>query len=449
MPSRYIANTPDEQKRMLGVIGAGSIEELLVKIPAKARLARPLGVAAAMAETDLIRHLKAFAGKNADADSHVCFMGAGSYDHYIPSPINHLISRGEFFTAYTPYQPEASQGTLRTIYEYQTMIAELTGMDVANASIYDGASSLAEAALMAHATTDRNEIVLSRGVHPLYKRVTATYCDGPGLRLRDVAAPDGVTDLEAANKVVGAKTAALVVQTPNFYGCLEDVAAAAEIAHAAGALLVVVADPVNLGVLEAPGKLGADIVVGEGQGIGVPMSFGGPNLGVFAAKKDLVRRMPGRLVGATVDIDDARGFVLTLQTREQHIRRAKATSNICTNVALCALMATVYLATLGRRGLVRVGELSTAKAHYTAERLAKIPGVSLRFPAPFFKEFALKLPKAPDRVVTRLAKQGFLAGVPLKTFDRALADCLLVAVTEKRTKAEIDAFAAAIEKAVA
>jgi len=449
MPSRYIANTPDEQKRMLGVIGAGSIEELLVKIPAKARLARPLGVAAAMAETDLIRHLKAFAGKNADADSHVCFMGAGSYDHYIPSPINHLISRGEFFTAYTPYQPEASQGTLRTIYEYQTMVAELTGMDVANASIYDGASSLAEAALMAHATTDRNEIVLSRGVHPLYKRVTATYCDGPGLRLRDVAAPDGVTDLEAAKKVVGAKTAALVVQTPNFYGCLEDVAAAAEIAHAAGALLVVVADPVNLGVLEAPGKLGADIVVGEGQGIGVPMSFGGPNLGVFAAKKDLVRRMPGRLVGATVDIDDARGFVLTLQTREQHIRRAKATSNICTNVALCALMATVYLATLGRRGLVRVGELSTAKAHYTAERLAKIPGVSLRFPAPFFKEFALKLPKAPDRVVTRLAKQGFLAGVPLKTFDRALADCLLVAVTEKRTKAEIDAFAAAIEKAVA
>jgi glycine dehydrogenase subunit 1 len=449
MPSRYIANTPDEQKRMLGLIGAGSIEELLVKIPAKARLPRPLGIAAAMAETDLIRHLKAFAGRNADADSHVCFMGAGSYDHYVPSPINHMILRGEFFTAYTPYQPEASQGTLRTIYEYQTMIAELTGMDVANASIYDGASSLAEAALMAHATTDRNEIVLSRGVNPLYKRVTATYCAGPGLRLRDIAAPDGVTDLDAAKKAVGAKTAALVVQTPNFYGCLEDVAAAAEIAHAAGALLVVVADPVNLGVLEGPGKLGADIVVGEGQGLGVPMSFGGPNLGVFAAKKELVRRMPGRLVGVTVDSDGARGFVLTLQTREQHIRRAKATSNICTNVALCALMATIYLATLGRRGLVRVGELSTAKAHYAAERLTKVPGVSLRFPAPFFKEFLLKLPKPPERVVTRLARQGFLAGVPLKSFDRALADCLLVAVTEKRTKAEIDGFAAALEKAVA
>jgi glycine dehydrogenase subunit 1 len=449
MPSRYIANTPDEQKRMLGLIGAGSIEELLVKIPAKARLPRPLGVAAAMAETDLIRHVKAFAARNADADSHVCFMGAGSYDHYVPSPINHMILRGEFFTAYTPYQPEASQGTLRTIYEYQTMIAELTGMDVANASIYDGASSLAEAALMAHATTDRNEIVLSRGVNPLYKRVTATYCAGPGLRLRDIAAPDGVTDLDAAKKAVGAKTAALVVQTPNFYGCLEDVAAAAEIAHAAGALLVVVADPVNLGVLEGPGKLGADIVVGEGQGLGVPMSFGGPNLGVFAAKKELVRRMPGRLVGVTADSDGARGFVLTLQTREQHIRRAKATSNICTNVALCALMATIYLATLGRRGLVRVGELSTAKAHYAAERLTKVPGVSLRFPAPFFKEFLLKLPKPPERVVMRLAKQGFLAGVPLKSFDRGLADCLLVAVTEKRTKAEIDRFAAALEKAVA
>jgi glycine dehydrogenase subunit 1 len=449
MTSRYIANTPDEQKRMLGVIGAASLEELLGRIPAKARLPRPLGLPAAMAETDLIRHLKALAARNADADSHVCFMGAGSYDHYVPSPINHLISRGEFFTAYTPYQPEASQGTLRTIYEYQTMIAELTGMDVANASIYDGASSLAEAALMAYAATGRREIVLSRGVNPLYRRVTATYGDGQGVRLRDLDAPAGVTDLAAAGTVVGPKTAALVIQTPNFYGCLEDVAAAAEVAHAAGALLVVVADPVNLGVLEGPGKLGADIVVGEGQGLGVPMSFGGPHLGVFAAKSELVRRMPGRLVGATVDRDGECGFVLTLQTREQHIRRAKATSNICTNVALCALMATIYLATLGRRGLVRVGELSTAKAHYAADRLGRVPGVSLRFAAPFFKEFALKLAKPPERVVARLARQGILAGVPLKTFDRNLADCLLVAVTEKRTKAEIDAFATALEKAVA
>ena len=447
MASRYIANTPAEQDQMLRVIGAASVEELLVKIPPKARLSRPLALPPALAETDLIRHLKTLADTNADADRYACFLGAGSYDHYVPSPINHLVLRGEFFTAYTPYQPEASQGTLRTIYEYQTMIAELTGMDVANASIYDGASSVAEAVLMAHAATERTEVVVSR-VNPLYRRVTATYCEGPRMRLRDAGAPGGTTDLAAATRLCGPKTAALVVQSPNFYGCLEDIASAAEIAHAAGAVLIVVADPVNLGVLEAPGKLGADLVVGEGQGLGVPMSFGGPNLGVFAAKRELVRRMPGRLVGATVDRDGRRGFVLTLQTREQHIRRAKATSNICTNVALCALMATIYLATLGRHGLVKVGELSAAKAHYAAERLSKVSGVALRFQAPFFKEFTLKLPKPPDRVVARLAKERILAGVPLKAFDRALADCLLVAVTEKRTKEEIDAFAQALERAV-
>jgi glycine dehydrogenase subunit 1 len=444
MASRYIANTPAEQREMLRTVGAQSIEDLLVKIPPKARLSRPLALPPALAEADLVRHLRELAAMNADADRFACFMGAGSYDHFVPSPINHLILRGEFFTAYTPYQPEASQGTLRTIYEYQTMIAELTGMDVANASIYDGASSLAEAALMAHAATERDEIVLARGVNPLYRRVVATYCDGPGIRLRDVPAPDGALDLEAARALVTKKTAALVVQSPNFYGVLEDVAAAAEIAHGAGALLIVVADPVNLGVLEAPGRLGADIVVGEGQGLGVPMSFGGPNLGVFAAKSALVRRLPGRLVGATVDRDGARGFVLTLQTREQHIRRARATSNICTNVALCALMATIYLSTLGKQGLQRVGELSAAKAHYAAEQLTKIPGVSLRFARPFFKEFALRLPKSPASVVTRLARRRILPGVPLKTYDRALADSLLVAVTEQRTREEIDAYAAAL-----
>jgi glycine dehydrogenase subunit 1 len=444
MASRYIANTAAEQRDMLKTIGAASVEDLLVKIPPKARLSRPLALPPALAEAELVRHLRDLAAKNADADRYTCFMGGGSYDHFVPSPINHLISRGEFFTAYTPYQPEASQGTLRTIYEYQTMIAELTGMDVANASIYDGASSLAEAALMAHAVTERTEIVLARGVNPLYRRVVATYCDGPGIRLRDVPAPDGGLDPAAARKLVTKRTAALVVQSPNFYGCLEDVGAAAEVAHDAGALLIVVADPVNLGVLEAPGRQGADIVVGEGQGLGVPMSFGGPNLGVFAARSALVRRMPGRLVGATVDRDGRRGFVLTLQTREQHIRRAKATSNICTNVALCALMATIYLATLGKQGLQRVGELSAAKAHYAAERLTQIPGVSLRFGRPFFKEFTLRLPKAPASVVGRLARRRILAGVPLKAYDRALGDCLLVAVTEQRTKEEIDSFAAAL-----
>src|SRR5215813_10997495 len=398
MAWRYIANTPDEQKKMLGVIGAGSLEDLLVKIPPKARLPRSLGLTPALAETDLIRHMMALAARNASAESHVSFLGAGSYDHYIPSPINHMVLRGEFFTAYTPYQPEASQGTLRTIYEYQTMIAELTGMDVANASIYDGASSLAEAALMAHSITGRNELAVAGGVNPLYRRVVETYVDGPGLKLREVPSPDGVIDRDAARRVVGAKTAALIVQSPNFYGCLEDVAAAAELAHAAGAVLVVVSDPVNLGVLEAPGRQGADIVVGEGQGLGVPLSFGGPYLGVFAAKNELVRRMPGRLAGATVDLDGSRGFALTLQTREQHIRRAKATSNICTNVALCALMATIYVAIMGKRGMRKVGELATAKAHYAAQAFTRVPGVRLRFGAPFFKEFALQLPKPPERV---------------------------------------------------
>jgi glycine dehydrogenase subunit 1 len=446
---RYLPNTPDNQRAMLEVIGARGIEDLLTKIPAKARLSRPLALPSALAETDLVRHLRALAAENGDADTYACFLGAGAYDHYIPSPINHLVSRGEFFTAYTPYQPEASQGTLRTVYEYQTMMAELTGTDVANASIYDGASSLAEAALLAQSATGRAEVALAGSLHPLYRRVVATYCAGPGLKLRDVPAPEGVIDLDAARKLIGPRTAALVVQSPNFYGCLEDLAAAAELAHGAGALLVVVADPVNLGVLEAPGRLGADLVVGEGQGLGVPLSFGGPYLGVFGARQDFVRRLPGRLVGATVDLEGQRGFVLTLQAREQHIRRAKATSNICTNVALCALMATIYVAILGKRGLRRVGELSMAKAHYAAERLSRVPGVSLRFAAPFFKEFTLRLPASPERVVARLAKQRILAGVPLKGFDRRLADCLLVAVTEKRSREEIDAFAEALAHAVA
>jgi glycine dehydrogenase subunit 1 len=446
---RYLPNTPQNQRAMLDAIGVRSIDDLLTRIPPKARLSRPLHLPAALAEVDLMKHMRDLAGANADADGYLCFLGGGAYDHYVPSPINHLISRGEFFTAYTPYQPEASQGTLRTIYEYQTMIAELTGMDVANASIYDGGSSLAEAALMAHGVTGRPEIVLSAGVNPLFRRVVATYGAGPGLRLRDAPADGGTTDAAAARRLLGSKTAAFVVQSPNFYGCLEDVAAAAELAHAVGAVLVVVSDPVNLGVLEAPGRQGADLVVGEGQGLGVPLSYGGPYLGVFAAKQEFVRRVPGRLVGATVDVDGRRGFTLTLQTREQHIRRAKATSNICTNVALCALMATIYVAILGKQGLRQVGELSMAKAHYAAERLSQVPGVSLRFPAPFFKEFTVKLPKPVERVVVRLARDRILAGVPLKAFDRKLADCLLVAVTEKRTREEIDTLVAALAKAVA
>src|SRR5258705_2007075 len=301
---------------MLGTIGASSIEDLLVKIPPKARLSRPLGFHAAMAETDLVRHLRALAAKTASADDSACFLGAGSYDHIVPSPINHLISRGEFFTAYTPYQPEASQGTLRSIFEYQTMMAELTGMDVANASIYDGASSLAEAVLMAHAVTGRNETAFSRGINPLYGQVVETYCEGPDLRLKRVPLADGVTDLDALRRAVTERTAAVVVQYPNFLGCLEDVREAGAVAHGKGGPPVGGGGPVKLGFLAPPGPLGADIVVGEGQGLGVPLSYGGPNLGGFACRAGLVRRMPRRLGGATGDRAGHRGYVLTLHTRE-------------------------------------------------------------------------------------------------------------------------------------
>jgi len=446
---RYISNTLAQQKEMLRVVGAASIEDLLSPIPPKARLSRPLNVPAARAEADLVRYMSQLAARNANVDDFVCFLGGGAYDHHIPSPINHLISRGEFFTAYTPYQPEASQGTLRTIYEYQTMMAELTGMDVANASLYDGASALAEAALMAHAVAERTELVISRGVNPRSRQVVATYCEGPRLRIREVPVAGGATDPEALRRVVTSKTAGVLIQSPNFFGCLEEVAQAAEIAHGAGALLIISVDPLSLGLLAPPGTLGADIVVAEGQGLGVPLSYGGPYLGVFATNHELLRRIPGRLVGATVDRDGKRGFVLTLQTREQHIRREKATSNICTNVALCALMATIYLALMGKQGLRKVGELSLAKAHYAADALTKIPGVRLRFTAPFFKEFVLQLPKSPERIVKRLAKEKILAGLPLKPFDRALKDCLLVAVTEKRTRQEIDAYVQALSQAVA
>jgi len=433
---------------MLRAAGARSVEDLLTRIPARARLARPLNLPPALSEAELVRQMRRLAAANAHADDFVCFMGAGAYDHHVPSAINHLISRGEFFTAYTPYQPEASQGTLRTIYEYQTMIAELTGMDVANASIYDGGSALAEAALMAHSITGRPELVVSRAVHPLYRRVMGTYCASLRLPIRELPAEDGTSDREALKRAVSGKTAAVILQSPNFFGCLEELADAAEVAHAAGALFVAVVDPVSLGLLAPPGAAGADIVLGEGQGLGIPLSYGGPNLGLFATRKELVRRMPGRLAGATVDLDGERGFVLTLQTREQHIRREKATSNICTNVALCALMATIYLALLGKHGLRKVGELSLAKAHYAAEALTRVPGVSLRFGAPFFKEFVLQLPIAPERVVRRLLREKILAGVPLKPYDRSLGDCLLVAVTEKRTREEIDAYADALARAV-
>ncbi len=446
---RYLATTPAQRAEMLRTIGVPDLEALLERIPAKARLGRELALPPALAEAELIAEVRALAERNADVGRYVSFLGGGAYDHHVPSAIGHLLLRSEFFTAYTPYQPEASQGTLRSIYEYQTMVCELTGMDVANASLYDGGSALAEAALMAHGVTEREEIVLSAAVSPLARRVVATYCEGPRLPVRLVPWADGLTDLDALRRAVSERTACVMVQYPNFFGCLEDLDAVGALARERGALFVVSVDPIALGLLRPPGEAGADIVVGEGQGLGSPPSYGGPYLGLFACRRELVRRMPGRLAGATVDREGRRGFVLTLQTREQHIRREKATSNICTNVALVALAATIYLALMGKAGLRSVATLSTAKAHYAAEVLSRVPGVSLRFGAPFFKEFALRLPRSPGRVLRALRRRRILGGVPLGPFDRTLRDSILVAVTEKRTRAEIDAYAEALAAAVA
>lgn len=441
---RFIPNTESQRAEMLRTIAASSVEALFAPIPKALRLGRPLRLPEALWEFELTKEMLALAGQNSSMDGHVSFLGGGVYDHFLPTVVDHIISRSENYTPYTPYQPEASQGILRSIYEYQTMVAELTGMDVANASLYDGGSALAEAALMAHGVTGRDRLVCSKAVHPLYRRVMATYCEGPGLQIKEVPWGDGTTDLNALERAVTDKTAGVILQYPNFFGCLEELEQAATMAHRQGALLIVCVDPIAMGLLRSPGEAGADIVVGEGQSMAIPPSFGGPNLGLFACRQELVRRMPGRLVGATLDSRGQRGFVLTLQTREQHIRREKATSNICTNVALVGLAATVYLALVGKQGLRQIGELCLAKAHYAAKALGAVDGVRVRFGAPFFKEFVLELPKSPDRVIRALAKRKILPGLALKPWYRDLKNGLLVAVTEKRTREEIDAFASSL-----
>jgi glycine dehydrogenase subunit 1 len=374
-----------------------------------------------------------------DADHTVSFVGGGMYDHFIPSAIRHLAGRSEFLTSYTPYQPEVSQGTLQGIYEFQSMICALTGLDVANASMYDGASATAEAMMMARAITGRNRVTLAGSLHPQYMETVRTYAHGPGIAVDVVACPDGGVDADALRKAVSDQTACAIIQHPNFFGNLEDMTALEPVVHGVGALLVMVVDPIALGLLKPPGAYGADIAVGEGQALGNAMSFGGPALGFFAVKEEYVRRLPGRIAGQTVDQQGRRGFVLTLQAREQHIRRDKATSNICTSQQLNALMATIYMALMGKQGLGRVAELCLQKSHYAAERIAAIPGYRLRFDRPFFKEFVVHTPGNPSAVIHELAKEGVLAGVSLRRFPAFdLEDGLLIAVTERRTRAQID-----------
>ncbi|GIX07092.1 MAG: glycine dehydrogenase [Candidatus Poribacteria bacterium] len=445
----YVPHTEAERREMLQAIGVSSIEELFADIPAALRRTHwnlPQG----LSELEVVRHLTALAEKNETLDRYVCFLGAGAYDHYIPAVVEALVSRGEFATAYTPYQPEVSQGTLQAIFEYQSLICELTGMPVANASMYDGASALAEAALLAlNAARNREEILLLRSIHPEYRTTVRTYLTPRKTPIRTVPfeAKTGTVDLEALEAQLSDRTAAVLVQYPNFFGCLEPMAAIAERTKRAGALLVVCTNPIALGVLKPPGQYGADIVVGEGQPLGNPIAFGGPYLGFFAVTEALMRRMPGRVVGETRDRAGRRAFVMTLRAREQDIRREKATSNICTNQSLNALAACVYLAALGKEGLREVATLNLQKAHYAAERLGALPGFSLRFSAPFFNEFVLKCSVAPERLIEYALKHQVLAGLPLRRWEPELPEGLLLCVTERRTREEIDRLAELIGEA--
>ncbi len=439
----YFPNTEADRRAMLEAIGAGSIDELFSMVPPEVRLDRELCVPPGLGELELTEHMIELAGQNTPASAAVCFLGGGSYDHFIPAVVDMAASRSEFYTAYTPYQPEASQGSLQAFFEYQTLIAQLTGMDVSNASLYDGGSAASEAVLMALHATGRRRVVTSAGVHPEYRQVLAAYLANMDVELATLDAPEGTLSLADLETAVDDQTACVLLQHPNFFGCLEEVEQAAEIAHRRGALFCVAVDPISLGLLKRPGEYGADIVVAEGQPLGIPMSFGGPYLGVMACREAFLRRMPGRLVGQTVDRRGRRCWVLTLQTREQHIRREKATSNICTNQGLMALRAAVYLSLMGPAGLREAATLCLQKSRYAAARLTASSSLSLAFGRSTFKEFVVRVHgQSVDALIEKARQQGIFAGVPLGRWYPHLADCLLVAVTEKRTQQQIDQLAA-------
>jgi glycine dehydrogenase subunit 1 len=423
---------------MLARIGLERMDELFAALPAGLRLARGLKVPEGQSEQEVLARLTTLAAQNENAQAGAWFLGAGSYSHFLPSAVDALVSRSEFTTSYTPYQAEISQGTLQAIFEWQTMLCSLTGLDVANASMYDGASATAEAALMAMRVTRRRKVAVSAGLHPNYRQVLETYLRGLGAELVTVPrgsdgrsyAPEGTLDGE---------TACWIVQQPSFLGCVEDLGAAAAAAHDAGALFVVTLnEALSLALLEAPGALGADIVCGEAQSFGVPMSFGGPHLGFLAARKAHLRQLPGRLVGQTVDSEGKRGFVLTLSTREQHIRRERATSNICTNQGLCLMMATVYLALLGRKGLRELAELNLAKAEYAKSRVRQTPGLSLPFEAPSFNEFTIGLSGPADAALAGARAAGVVAGLDLGTAAPELGPAVLFCATELASRESID-----------
>ncbi|MGB2768303.1 MAG: aminomethyl-transferring glycine dehydrogenase subunit GcvPA [Candidatus Zixiibacteriota bacterium] len=436
----FVPNTEQNRREMLTKIGVKDFSELLRVVPDSVRLTGDLKLPPALSELELTRLLGEVASRNKDASQMICFLGGGAYDHFIPAIVDHIISRSEYYTAYTPYQAEVSQGTLQTIYEFQSLICELTGMEAANASMYDGATAAAEAALLAHAHTRRDGILVAGSLNPNYRKVLDTYCGSIKLKVDTLplAEEEGRIDSEAAKSKISDKVACVIIQTPNFFGLLENVKEIESLVHSVGALLVLVCDPISLGILKTPGEYNADIAVGEGQGLGNSLYLGGPYLGYFACRRSLIRKMPGRLVAATTDTRGRVGYVMTLQTREQHIRREKATSNICTNQALCALAACVYLSLMGKAGIRKVVELCLQKSHYTAEKITQLDGFSRRFDGPFFKEFVITTPLPAKEVVGRLLKKNILAGMDLGIFDSNLKNELLVCVTEKRTKEEID-----------
>ena len=443
----YLPHTEEDLQEMFFKIGVKDFSELLATIPAEILLKKKLNLPPALTEVEALAHLKQLSYLNRSERYYTCFMGGGAYDHFIPAAVDAVISRSEFYTAYTPYQAEASQGTLQAIYEYQSMICALTGMDAANASHYDGATALAEAMYLACNHTGREKVLVSRGVHPHYREVLATYAHASGIQVELVSLTDGVTDQRISEEALS-NSAAVIVQNPNFLGFIEEVPQFVEKAHNAGALMVVSADPISLGLLEAPGKQGADVVTGEGQGLGNALNFGGPYLGIFAVKKPLMRRLPGRIIGATTDNQGRRGFVMTLQTREQHIRREKATSNICTNQSLCALAACVTLTLLGEEGLKEMADLCLQKAHYLASKIAKINGFEIAYDKPFFKEFPVRYRGDVTKLLRKLSDKGFLLGPDLRRFDGGWQDLFLVAVTEKRTREEMDKLVEAIKECV-
>jgi len=443
MQNPYIPNTDADRRKMLERIGVRSFEELLVNIPENLRLKRPLRIPQ-LSELELLREIREMSSRS--REGLVCFAGGGVYDHFIPAAVGAITSRPEFVTAYTPYQPEVSQGTLQVIYEFQTHICRLTGMDVANASMYDGASAAAEATVISMAVTKRHKVVVSEAVSPLYQEVIATYVSGREIELVTVPMKDGMTDLNRLQDVVDDKTACVLIAQPNFFGMLEEIATVEKIVHQVGGKLIMAVDLIAQALLKTPGEYGADIAVAEGQPLGIPVSFGGPLLGVFAVKKDLVRFMPGRLAARTKDVEGKPGYVLTLQTREQHIRREKATSNICTNQALCATTASVYLSLLGKEGLKQVALLSMERAHAAAERIFSVEGFTPSFTGPFVREFAVKTPRPATDIILAMLEKGIVPGVDAGRWYKGMDNCLIVATTEKRTEAEIDRLVAGLKE---